>query len=76
MIKGLKRVITHPFSRIPKEQLMSHLSATAIEPRKVFQGVASRQQMYALFNRHSQAPADLHRASGGRYVGEWFENVV
>ncbi len=73
MIKGLKRVVKHPFSRIPKEQLMSHLPATTGEPRKILQGVATRQQMYALFNGHSQAPADQHRASGSRYIGEWFE---
>jgi hypothetical protein len=41
--------------------------------RKVFEGVASRQQMYALFNRHSQSPFDDDRLSGRRYAGEWFE---
>ena len=41
--------------------------------RKVLQGVASRQQMYALFNRHSQAPVDAARQAGSRYAGEWFE---
>ncbi|MBW6425440.1 DUF1419 domain-containing protein [Rhizobium sp. XQZ8] len=29
--------------------------------------------MYALFNRHAQAPADDESASGSRYSGEWFE---
>lgn len=41
--------------------------------RKVFEGVASRHEMYALFNRHSQAPFDEERVAGTRYVGEWFE---
>ncbi|MGO7758352.1 DUF1419 domain-containing protein [Rhizobium ruizarguesonis] len=41
--------------------------------RKVLAGVASRQQMYALFNRHSQAPFDDARISGRLYAGEWFE---
>ncbi|NKM57778.1 DUF1419 domain-containing protein [Rhizobium anhuiense] len=41
--------------------------------RKVFEGVASRHEMYALFNRHSQAPFDDDRMNGTRYVGEWFE---
>jgi len=41
--------------------------------RKVLEGVASRHEMYALFNRHSQAPFDEERVAGTRYVGEWFE---
>lgn len=41
--------------------------------RKVFEGVASRREMYALFNRHSEAPFDNVRLSGRRHVGEWFE---
>lgn len=48
---------------------MSNLSET----RKVFEGVATRHEMYTLFNRHSQAPFDDDRASGVRYAGEWFE---
>jgi hypothetical protein len=43
------------------------------ETRKVFEGVASRQQMYAFFNRHAQAPFDEERISGRCYAGEWFE---
>lgn len=47
----------------------------AIRPahRKVFEGVASRHEMYALFNRHAQAPFDDNRMNGTLYVGEWFE---
>lgn len=41
--------------------------------RKVFEGVASRHEMYALFNRHAQAPFDDNRMNGTHYVGEWFE---
>lgn len=41
--------------------------------RKVFEGVASRHEMYALFNRHAQAPFDDDQMNGARYVGEWFE---
>lgn len=29
--------------------------------------------MYALFNRHAQAPFDDNRINGTRYTGEWFE---
>jgi hypothetical protein len=36
--------------------------------REVFEGVASRHEMYALFNRHSQAPFDEDRlARTSRY---------
>lgn len=41
--------------------------------RKVFEGVASRHDMYALFNRHAQAPFDDDRIAGTHYIGEWFE---
>ena len=41
--------------------------------RKVFEGVASRHKMDALFNRYAQAPSDDDRISGRRCVGEWFE---
>jgi Protein of unknown function (DUF1419) len=40
---------------------------------KVFQGVASRYQMFQIFNRHSEAPFDKARHSGSIYAGEWFE---
>jgi Protein of unknown function (DUF1419) len=41
--------------------------------RKVFQGVASRYEMFQIFNRHSEAPFDEPRHSGLIYAGEWFE---
>ena len=41
--------------------------------RKVFQGVASRYQMFQVFNRHSEAPFDEARQCGSLYAGEWFE---
>jgi Protein of unknown function (DUF1419) len=41
--------------------------------RKVFQGVATRFQMFQIFNRHSEAPFDEPRHSGSIYAGEWFE---
>jgi hypothetical protein len=41
--------------------------------RKVFEGVANRDEMYVLFNRNSQSPFDDDRLAGRRYVGEWFE---
>jgi hypothetical protein len=52
---------------------MSHLPVIHPEHRKIFEGVASRQQMYSFFNRHSQAPFDEERITGRCYAGEWFE---
>jgi Protein of unknown function (DUF1419) len=40
---------------------------------KVFQGVATRYEMFQIFNRHSEAPFDNARHSGSIYAGEWFE---
>ncbi|TCM48331.1 uncharacterized protein DUF1419 [Rhizobium sp. PP-F2F-G48] len=42
-------------------------------PRKVFEGLASRAEFYAMMNRHNQAPCGERRMSGGLYAGEWFE---
>ena len=52
---------------------MSNLPATQPEHRKVLEGVATRQQMHALFNRHCEAPYDDLRITGRRSAGEWFE---
>ncbi|RDJ00777.1 hypothetical protein B5K05_33440 [Rhizobium phaseoli] len=52
---------------------MSELSVFQPPFRKILEGVASRQQTYALFNRHSQAPFDEKRMTGSQYAGEWFE---
>ncbi len=41
--------------------------------RKIYPAVASRQVMFALVNRHSQAPFDEDRISGRIRAGEWFE---
>lgn len=41
--------------------------------RKVFQGVATRYEMFQIFNRHSEAPFDERRHSGSIYASEWFE---
>ena len=43
------------------------------QPLKVFQGVASRHQMFHLFDRHAQAPMSKARYTGRLYDGEWFE---
>ena len=40
--------------------------------RKVFEGVATRSQMFALFNRHSDTPG-VDPLSGKPYASEWFE---
>jgi Protein of unknown function (DUF1419) len=41
--------------------------------RKVFQSVATRYEMFQIFNRHGEAPFDKARHSGSIYAGEWFE---
>ncbi|MEQ1956210.1 DUF1419 domain-containing protein [Mesorhizobium yinganensis] len=40
--------------------------------RKVFEGIATREQMFALFNRHSDTPG-VDPLSGMPYASEWFE---
>jgi len=40
--------------------------------RKVFEGIATRTQMFALFNRHSDTPG-VDTLSGKPYASEWFE---
>lgn len=40
--------------------------------RKVFDGVASREQMFQLFNRHRDTPG-IDVLCGKPYAGEWFE---
>jgi hypothetical protein len=41
--------------------------------RKVFEGVATRRQMFLLFDRHAQAPMSKARFTGRLHEGEWFE---
>lgn len=40
--------------------------------RKVLDGVATREEMFQLFNRHRDNP-DFDPLSGKPYSGEWFE---
>lgn len=42
-------------------------------PRKVFQGVAKRADMFRLFDRHAKRPDRLDGDRSGTYAGEWFE---
>jgi hypothetical protein len=46
-------------------------STTAI--RKVFEGVATRQQMFRLFDRHVRRPNRWEDDAISLYAGEWFE---
>ncbi|MDK1376379.1 MULTISPECIES: DUF1419 domain-containing protein [unclassified Sinorhizobium] len=41
--------------------------------RKVFQGVASRQQMFRMFDRHAQRPNRWEGDATRLHAGEWFE---
>ncbi|AYM14786.1 MULTISPECIES: DUF1419 domain-containing protein [Agrobacterium] len=42
-------------------------------PRKVFQGVARRSDMFRMFDRHAKRPDRFHGDQSGVYAGEWFE---
>ena len=41
--------------------------------RKVFEGVATRHEMYRMFNRHRGDPAMAEGEAPHLFVGEWFE---
>lgn len=41
--------------------------------RKIFEGVATRPQMFRLFTRHNQRPGRWQTDMGHFYSGEWFE---
>ena len=41
--------------------------------RKVFEGVATRPQMYRMFNRHRGNPAMAQGNAAHLLAGEWFE---
>jgi hypothetical protein len=42
-------------------------------PRKVFQGVAKRADMFRMFDRHANRPDRFGGGQSATYVGEWFE---
>jgi hypothetical protein len=44
-----------------------------ISTRKIFQGVATRPQMFRLFDRHNQRPGRFEDDAATLYAGEWFE---
>jgi hypothetical protein len=41
--------------------------------RKVFEGCATRQQMFSLFDRHAKRPTRGEDEPAALYAGEWFE---
>jgi hypothetical protein len=45
----------------------------ASQIRKVFQGVATRQEMFRMFDRHKQRPNRFEGDASALYAGEWFE---
>ncbi|WP_165225585.1 DUF1419 domain-containing protein [Affinirhizobium pseudoryzae] len=42
-------------------------------PRKVFQGVAKRTDMFRMFDRHAKRPDRFESDRSANYAGEWFE---
>jgi hypothetical protein len=45
----------------------------ALPIRKIYQGVASRQQVFRMFDRHAQRPNRWQNDDNALFVGEWFE---
>ncbi|ENN83788.1 hypothetical protein RHSP_40986 (plasmid) [Rhizobium freirei PRF 81] len=41
--------------------------------RKVFQGIATRSEMFRMFDRHKQRPNRFEGDDSALYAGEWFE---
>lgn len=46
---------------------------TSFPVRKIFEGVATRPEMYRMFNRHRDDPAYAEGDAGHLFAGEWFE---
>ena len=46
---------------------------TQSSSRKIFEGVATRREMFQMFDRHGQAPMRKARLTSRLYDGEWFE---
>ena len=46
---------------------------TSIIPRKIFQGVAKRSDMFRMFDRHAKRPDRFESDQSTIYAGEWFE---
>lgn len=44
-----------------------------ISIRKVFEGPATRKQMFSLFDRHAKRPSRGQDEPASLYAGEWFE---
>ena len=42
-------------------------------PRKVFQGVAKRADLFRMFDRHARRPNRFNGDQSATYAGEWFE---
>ncbi|TJW00024.1 MAG: DUF1419 domain-containing protein [Mesorhizobium sp.] len=45
----------------------------SVQIRKVFEGVATRQQMFSMFDRHAQRPNRWDDDAAPLYAGEWFQ---
>jgi hypothetical protein len=58
-----------PAEKAKRSQTMNPVSPI----RKIFQGVASRQQMFRMFDRHAQRPNRWQNDDSDLFVGEWFE---
>lgn len=70
--KGLKKKVMKWSSPGP-ETLKEPQMNTPAPIRKIFEGVATRPQMFRLFDRHNQRPDRWQTDAAPLYSGEWFE---
>lgn len=66
----IDRVVTALQSR---QNLKEPQMKTSPAPRKVYQGVTSRHQMFRMFDRHARRPDRFEDDATLIYAGEWFE---
>ncbi len=56
----------------PQPRRIKQMTSTSL-PRKIFQGVAKRSDMFRMFDRHCDRPNRFDGDQTGVYAGEWFE---
>ncbi|AYD04833.1 hypothetical protein NCHU2750_54620 (plasmid) [Neorhizobium sp. NCHU2750] len=57
---------------VPTPERIKLMTSTSL-PRKIFQGVAKRSDMFRLFDRHRDRPNRFDGDQSGVYAGEWLE---
>lgn len=73
--EGLKRRVRSRGQRrlrSPNPERIKLMASMSL-PRKVFQGVAKRNNMFLMFDRHARRPDRFASDQSATYAGEWFE---